>query len=172
MKKYGDVVVYLRNGVEINALVALAREMEGKEHLTLVYLDPAMQSSALTVNQLERGVAKAFDVVPLIEGALHGWKPVETDANALAEWEEARKATVDTKEATDDLVKRIAELEGDLAESEHQNAKLRDRLAPPEAPQQIAQTEEPGPEFVQSDTAKEFGVEVAATAPDIHQEAQ
>lgn len=74
--KYNDQVTYVRNGVNINATVAASRQVEGKEHLTLVYLDPVMESSSMSGSQLERCVSTQFDVAPLEEGGQHGWLPL------------------------------------------------------------------------------------------------
>lgn len=90
--KHRDLVIYVRNGVEINALVATTqdvftpatqeREAFTTEHLTLVYLDPSSEAARLTGDQLRASIKTAFDVPPMVEGAVNGWKPTENDAIA------------------------------------------------------------------------------------------
>lgn len=94
MKSHRDFAVYVRNGVEINALVAVSHPVtypatetveEGVlvqnpavtvEHLTLVYLDPKAEAQRPTGDQLRNSIKIEFDVPPLTEGKVYGWKDV------------------------------------------------------------------------------------------------
>lgn len=97
MKEYGSTVVYVRNGEEINALVAQSSQQADGEHLTLVYLDPAFNSPLLGGSTLQRAMATAF-VGPLQDGGVNGWKEVEKVHPYLAPLE-ARPLT-DTEQKT------------------------------------------------------------------------
>lgn len=89
-KKQGDVIVYQRNGVAIQALVAFSRQVllpEGPtEHLTVVYLDPAAASAAPTGEQLRNSIKTQADVPPLVENAVNGWKEVNVAAFLPEGW--------------------------------------------------------------------------------------
>ena len=84
-KKYGDFVVYERNGVEINALVAISHDVYtpatqeapaySTEHLTIAYLDPE-SSAASSGEQVRNSLKTQFDVRPMVEGLAIGWKDV------------------------------------------------------------------------------------------------
>lgn len=84
--KHRDFVTYVRNGVEINALVAVSQTITTPatqekpafttEHLTLVYLDPASEAARMTGDQLRASIKTVFDVAPLVEGAVNGWKEI------------------------------------------------------------------------------------------------
>lgn len=89
MKKYGDVVIYLRNSVALKALVLQSTMEVDETHtqglaagekpamvecLLLAYLEPAAASK--TIHSVSSTVATAFSVKPLIEGALSGWKEI------------------------------------------------------------------------------------------------
>jgi hypothetical protein len=86
MKSHKDFVVYVKNGVEINALVAIShpvtfpatqdRPAVTVEHLTLVYLEPGTENQRPSGDQLRNSVKTAFDVPPLTEGLNFGWKDV------------------------------------------------------------------------------------------------
>lgn len=93
MKQHRDFVIYVRNGVAINALVAFSRAVftpatqtvpaSTVEHLTLVYLDPS-SSSTQTGEQLRSSIKTEFSVPPLVEGRVNGWKDVADDDGQLA----------------------------------------------------------------------------------------
>jgi hypothetical protein len=85
-KSHRDFVVYVKNGVEINALVAISHEVTTPatqtmpafvtEHLTLVYLDPGAASQRPSGDQLRNSIKIDFDVAPLVSGKTFGWKDV------------------------------------------------------------------------------------------------
>lgn len=85
-KSHRDFVVFVKNGVEINALVAMTQDVTTPatqevpafttEHLTLVYLDPASARPRQTGDQLRASIQTVFDVPPLTEGRTTGWKDV------------------------------------------------------------------------------------------------
>lgn len=85
-KSHRDFVVFVKNGVEINALVAISQDVTTPatqeqpavtiEHLTLVYLDPTAASQRPTGDQLRSSIKLEFDVAPLVEGKITGWKDV------------------------------------------------------------------------------------------------
>ena len=85
-KKQSDFVVYVRNSVLIQALVAFSRQVftpatqtepaSSVEHLTLVYLDPAANSLVPTGEQLRNAIKVETDVPPLVEGKMNGWAEV------------------------------------------------------------------------------------------------
>lgn len=88
MKQHRDFVTYVRNGVEINALVAFSHDIytpatqeypaHTTEHLTVVYLDPAMASVGIQTGEQLRGSIKIeFSVPPIAENKVNGWKEVE-----------------------------------------------------------------------------------------------
>lgn len=87
-KSHRDFVVYVKNGVEINALVAISHEVTKVatqtetattvEHLTLVSLDPGAASQRPSGDQLRNSIKLDFDVPPLTEGKAYGWKDVES----------------------------------------------------------------------------------------------
>lgn len=85
MKQHRDFVLYVRNGVAINALVAFSHEVftpatqtvpaSTVEHLTLVYLDPIAAGNGIqTGEQLRSSIKVEFSVAPLTEGKVNGWK--------------------------------------------------------------------------------------------------
>jgi hypothetical protein len=82
-KKYGDRVTYVRNNVELNALVVQSNPQPDGEHLTVLYLDPAFDSPIIGGQNLQRAIATAF-VVPLKPGLANGWKD-EVSPEQLAE---------------------------------------------------------------------------------------
>jgi regulator of replication initiation timing len=71
--EYGNVVTLVRNGKELNALVAQSQPMTDGEHLTVIYLDPAFKSPILGGSALQQATATAF-AVPFKEGTLNGWR--------------------------------------------------------------------------------------------------
>lgn len=96
-KQYGDKVIYVRNGVEINALVLVSTVQQvskpgvpndfqrenglhvpatlvQEEHLSLSYLDPLFAKGALSSTDMDRAVARAIGIGPLQEGGTNGWK--------------------------------------------------------------------------------------------------
>lgn len=96
--KYGDVVVYVRNGVPSNALIIQSAMIQVspatedqpaaiEEHATLLYLDPAAESSVMSSSGSERAVAKAFGVAQLKEGELNGFKFASEEAAEVDELE-------------------------------------------------------------------------------------
>jgi hypothetical protein len=76
--KFGDSVIFVRNGVEINALVVQSAQQADGEHLTLVYLDPIKNVGFLSGSQVQGSIATAFSVVPLVEGSKNGWQHFST----------------------------------------------------------------------------------------------
>ena len=106
MHKYGDLVIYVRNNVPVNALVIQSQQQADGEHLTVLYLDPALASPLLGGSQVDRATATAF-VTPLVEGKTFGWKDIEATADA---------AQVKTLTHERDGARlRIEQLEGELA---------------------------------------------------------
>lgn len=91
-KQHRDFVIYVNNGVAINALVAVSRGVffpatqtepaKTIEHLTLVYLDPAAQANIMTGDQLRNSIKTVFDVAPLGDGVVTGWKDVVAEVVA------------------------------------------------------------------------------------------
>lgn len=85
-KQHRDFVILVKNGVEINALVAMTQDVTTPatqevpafttEHLTLVYLDPASARPRQTGDQLRASIQTVFDVPPLTQGRTTGWKDV------------------------------------------------------------------------------------------------
>jgi hypothetical protein len=119
MKKFGDVVTYVKNGEPINALVAQSSQQPDGEHLTIVFLDPSLASLIMGGTAVDHATAKAF-VVPLKEGSKNGWsesqpadiaKPL-ISANALKEiLDEFEKA----KDENSALQEKLAALEAEAA---------------------------------------------------------
>ena len=99
--KYNDVVVFVRNGVAVNALVVESQIVMGEEHLHLSYLDPERAGHPGMKFKEE------FSVPPLTLGAAVGWyqRPV-----GLGEM----LATIahDNAELTPDDAKTLTELSG------------------------------------------------------------
>ena len=100
---FGDVVTYVRNGVEVKALVfsstmqqvtvpAVANDFQKRngltapgtteleEHLSLLYLDPVFAKALLSGTEMDRSVARAIGAMPLKEGRTTGWKALEAEA--------------------------------------------------------------------------------------------
>jgi hypothetical protein len=73
VKKYGDAVVYSKQGVSSNALVQQSKVVDGKELLTLVLLDPKLEGQLMTGQLANKSVVTVFDVPPVDAGAGHGW---------------------------------------------------------------------------------------------------
>lgn len=150
-KQQGGVVVYQRNSVAINALVAFSRQalvpdpqnpglLLWTEHLTLVYLDPAAASAAPTGEQLRNSIKVQADVPPLAEGAVNGWKEVANLTQQLTAEEAIAVRTIPTaadldahadeqkaKEATegavvDENILSAAELDAVAAHAEEKTA--------------------------------------------------
>jgi len=82
-KQFSDVVSYVRNGVELNALVVQSSSQSDGEHLTLVYLDPAFASGLMGSSAVDSAVAKAF-ALPLQAEGKNGWKEVTADAEVAS----------------------------------------------------------------------------------------
>lgn len=101
-KNYNDVVVYVRNGAVVNALVlasalvavnfqpeptefqkaeglTVPRETRMEEHLTLVYLDPSHAKESMGSTEMDRATVRVIGVAPLVEGEgkATGWKDGE-----------------------------------------------------------------------------------------------
>lgn len=131
MKKQGDFVIYSRNSVLINALVAFSRQVflpEGPtEHLTLVYLDPAAASAAPTGEQLRNSIKVQADVPPLAEGAVNGWKEVDIASLLPLGWTAGLASAISAaeqmaKEATDPAAPASCTPESMAAQDEHDRA--------------------------------------------------
>lgn len=92
MKNHRDFVVYVRGGIAINALVAVSRDVvtpatqtepaKAVEHLTLVYLSPDSARPIMSGDQLRNSVKFEFDVPPLVDGGVNGWKDVIAEVTA------------------------------------------------------------------------------------------
>ena len=80
MKKFGDAVLYVKNGQSFNALVVASRETATGEQLELIYLE---DETKLRVHGLP---SKAFSVDPFKEGAVSGWKEPVAFEELLARW--------------------------------------------------------------------------------------
>ena len=93
--KHGDAVQLVRNGTTQNALVFLSSGEGDAEQLTVVYFDPLMPSS----RQAKDGLATAFNVPKLKQGAMNGWyagedhAPSSADLDTVAEEQKAAEAT-------------------------------------------------------------------------------
>lgn len=136
MKKYGDVVTYVRNSVELNALVLqstieaeeagakpsmVAEPKPGKECLLLAYLDPAAASN--TIHSVSTTAATAFSVKPMADGAVNGWKELAPDRieGSPREVVEAVQYGAASEE--------IARLRKDLSDANESIADLKEQLA-------------------------------------------
>lgn len=94
-KSHRDFCVYVRGGIAINALVAVSRDVyfpatqtepaKTIEHLTLVYLDPSAASNTMTGDQLRNSIKTEFDVPPLGDGQVTGWKDIVAEVVAPSE---------------------------------------------------------------------------------------
>ena len=75
MHKYGDKALYQIGAPEktVNALVVQSNPQPDGEHLTLVYLDPAVGSASMSGMLVDKAIARAF-ATPLVEGKAYGWK--------------------------------------------------------------------------------------------------
>ncbi len=101
-KQYGDSVVYVRNGVAINALVLMSTMQAVKvqpaptdfereqglfvpqktvleEHLSLAYLDPVFGKGAMSSTDMDRAKATAIGIGPLSENGTNGWREAQAD---------------------------------------------------------------------------------------------
>ena len=74
--KFGEVVTYQMGKVSVNALVVQSNPQPDGEHLTLVYLDPAVASSSMSGMLVDKAIARAF-APPLGNGRSYGWKELE-----------------------------------------------------------------------------------------------
>jgi len=109
-KEYGSTVTLVRNGVELNALVAASSMQPDGEHLTLLYLDPAFSGQFLGGAGLQRAMATAF-ASPLKEGLVNGWKETEPDSQAFDSaiaWRKYAASLEDDLIAAGDTIPRIA----------------------------------------------------------------
>ena len=76
MHKYGSVVLMVRGGETVNALVVQSVQQADGEHLTVVSLDPAKESPLLSGMNVDAAIRRDF-VTPLTEGKTFGWKDVD-----------------------------------------------------------------------------------------------
>jgi len=136
-KQHRDFVTYVRNGVEINALVAFSHDVytpatqteEAKtvEHLTLVYLDPASATNSIQTGEQLRGSIKTeFSVPPLIDGLVNGWKEaiedyVSDDSEKDAQIVSLQKQVEELGASLKDADAAKTEIEAELVEA---NAKV------------------------------------------------
>ena len=79
MKTFNDVVTYVRNGVELPAIVVESREVAGEDRLQLVYLDPENGKQLLNTHGT---ISRAYAVPPLKDGAKNGWKDHDSAVSA------------------------------------------------------------------------------------------
>ena len=86
--KFGEVVTYQMGKVSVNALVVQSNPQPDGEHLTLVYVDPAVASSSMSGMLVDKAIARAF-APPLGNGRSYGWK------DTLGEPAEAPKSPSD-----------------------------------------------------------------------------
>ena len=118
MKTFNDVVTYVRNGVELPAIVVESREVAGEDRLQLVYLDPENGKQLLNTHGT---ISRAYAVPPLKDGAKNGWKdhdsavhlPSQADLDAHADEQRAKEATTAEIEPIREQGKEI------VAEHEH-----------------------------------------------------
>jgi hypothetical protein len=106
VKKFGDVVEFVRNGVPVKALVVQSNIQKDGENLTVAYLDPAMASNSMAGILVDKAIAKAF-VTPLTEGKSYGWRD-------LPEAAEAPKTSGD--EFSDKIMPHLIELSKTVSE--------------------------------------------------------
>lgn len=78
MKKFGDAVIYVRGGVELNAIVMSDRDGE----LELAYFDPAIGEMLYRTHGT---TSRAFSVNPLTEGGINGWTDDKRRSETLQE---------------------------------------------------------------------------------------
>lgn len=165
MKKFGDVVIYVRGEESVAALVLQSRiiaeshpdklspgdvdEPEMVEHLTLKYLDPAYASTAMSGGDMDKAVATAFDAVPLTEGKTNGWKSVGlalVDMDRIEGSPRGSEFSSAEEQARTSYAKdkRIEELEKELADQKEAGSALLEdngRLKAAAASKPIADTE-------------------------------
>jgi hypothetical protein len=82
MHDFGSVVTYVRNGVEMNALVLNSRVMGEEEHLSVAYPNMEVKGQMLTSAMVAKAMQTAFDVKPLADGGINGWKPAPSYEDA------------------------------------------------------------------------------------------
>lgn len=80
MKKFNEVVTYVRNGVRLNGLVAESRDVNGVEHLDIAYFDPEIGQMQLKSHGT---ISRAFSVPPLVEDAKNGWEETRPAWNTI-----------------------------------------------------------------------------------------
>lgn len=118
MKALNEVVTYVRNSVEVPALVlgtavqptgtfhevqegdVITKKADTEEHLTLVYLDPALLSPVMSSTQAAKATATAIGIGPLKPGGTNGWKESSATfkvAGANARIKELDKEVADLK---------------------------------------------------------------------------
>lgn len=134
MKKYGDAVTYIRNGVKLAALVIQSNPTIKGEELVLSYLDPA--AGAGVIRDMSKVVARTFAVPPYKDGNAQGWQESDgAEAGLMAALKSGEQMIfnqkdriTDLEKTVDDLGAQLAQSGADLAESEHQLAKKSDTV--------------------------------------------
>lgn len=113
--EFGDVVIYVKAGVETNALVVQSQQQPDGEHLQVVYLNPDLASSQLGLSQVEKAIVYVF-ATPLTEGKTYGWK----DSDLAADLASMKKDAAITSQQFLDAQKQIEEsiAERDAARSD------------------------------------------------------
>lgn len=109
MHSFGDAVIYVKDGTEINALVAQSQPAADGEHLTLIFLDPALSSPIMGGSQVAKAISTVF-ATPLKPGTSYGWKdaakpvavPTAADIGAVAAEQKAKEeAALDPSTASE-----------------------------------------------------------------------
>ena len=138
--KYGDSVIYVRDGQPLNALVAQSFQTVDGETLNLIYLAPGVNViGQRMVNLLQ----SAFSVKPLADGAKFGWKDTAwTNGNGFSQ--EVAEKMVEHDES------KIASLKSELSQTTEGRDKALQVVADenaikPFAPEQLDEVQGPVP---------------------------
>ena len=74
----------------MNALVINSREIDGQEHLTLVYLNAEVNGQMLTAYNSDKAAKIDMDVPPMVESKNRGWGDDEPASDSEAPKDEAK----------------------------------------------------------------------------------